>query len=190
MIMVHAIKLRRLEFADLTNYRTLISPSRAFHRLNGPYMGMPTEADQNKKIMDFGFELTKPDPGFNFELIVDAKSDQLLGEVSFYWKDQRTNWLEIGIVIFDHNNWGRGIGRAALPLWIDKQLAQKPELVRIGLSTWSGNKAMMALAQKIGLRQEACFRKARLFEGHHYDSISYGILREEWQALRDKTEGH
>nr|WP_321464138.1 GNAT family protein [uncultured Cohaesibacter sp.] len=179
--------LRTITLEDLPKYRSLIAPSQPFHRLNGPYLGMPTQADQNKKIMEFGFELTKQNPGFNFELICDGDDGRILGEVSYYWKDQRTNWLEVGIVLFNQSDWGKGIGTLALPMWIDKQLAERPALVRIGLTTWSGNAGMMALATKIGLTQEACYRKARILDGKYFDSLSYGILREEWQALRGKA---
>jgi putative hydrolase of HD superfamily len=41
---------------------------------------------------------------------------------------------------------------------------------------------MMRLAEKLGYRQEACFRKARIVDGVHYDGLGYGILCEEWRA--------
>jgi RimJ/RimL family protein N-acetyltransferase len=40
---------------------------------------------------------------------------------------------------------------------------------------------MMALAQKLGFQQEACIRRARIIKGCYYDSVAYGILREEWR---------
>ena len=178
------IALRDLTFADLALYRKLIDPKRAFHRLNGPYFGLPTIADQNRKIMEFGLELAKPHPHFTFRLIVDKETDRILGEVSYYWRDERTNWLEVGIVLFDEHDWGKGIGQQALPLWIDQQLLLRPALARIGLSTWSGNVGMVKLAKKIGLKLEARFRKARIVDGIHYDSLSFGILREEWEQMR------
>ncbi len=39
---------------------------------------------------------------------------------------------------------------------------------------------MMALAEKLGFKKEAEYRKARIVDGQYYDSVSYGILREEW----------
>lgn len=41
----------------------------------------------------------------------------------------------------------------------------------------------MRLAEKLGYRQEACFRKARIIEGQYFDSVGYGILCEEWEKL-------
>jgi len=42
---------------------------------------------------------------------------------------------------------------------------------------------MMNLAEKLGLEKEAVYRKARIVDKQYYDSISYGILKEEWQAI-------
>lgn len=40
---------------------------------------------------------------------------------------------------------------------------------------------MMKLAEKLGLEKEAEYRKARIVDGKYYDSISYGILKEDWE---------
>lgn len=42
---------------------------------------------------------------------------------------------------------------------------------------------MMNLAEKLGLKKEAVYRKARIVDNKYYDSISYGILMEEWKTL-------
>ena len=42
---------------------------------------------------------------------------------------------------------------------------------------------MMKLAEKLGLKKEAIYRKARIVESEYYDSISYGVLKEEWDKL-------
>jgi putative hydrolase of HD superfamily len=42
---------------------------------------------------------------------------------------------------------------------------------------------MMALAEKLGLKKEAVYRKARIVKGEYFDSVSYGILRDEWETL-------
>ena len=91
--------------------------------------------------------------------------------------------MEVGIVIFNENYWGQGIGYKALKMWINEIFDENPELVRIGLTTWSGNTRMMNLAQKLGLKKEAVYRKARIVDKQYYDSISYGILKEEWKAI-------
>ena len=178
------IILRPIKLGDLSQYRQCIDPDRRYHLLNGPYFGLPSADNQDNKVQFIRETLSRGEPHFSFELIVDQQSDEIMGEVSFYWKDERTKWLEIGIVIFDEKNWGKGIGGIALPVWINKIFDEKPELARIGLTTWSGNAGMMRLAEKSGLNMEACYRRARIWQGKYFDSVSYGILKEEWTANR------
>lgn len=104
-----------------------------------------------------------------------------IGFVSYYWECQATRWLEIGIEIYDDSIWGNGYGTHALRLWIDHIFNQFPELEHIGLTTWSGNPGMMRTAEKLGMTKEAHIRKVRYWKGEYYDSIKYGILREEWE---------
>ncbi len=106
--------------------------------------------------------------------------------MNWYWESEETNWLEVGVVIFNENYWGRGIGYESLKLWINKMFETKIELVRIGLTTWSGNKRMMKLSEKLGLKKEAEYRNARIVDGEYYDSVSYGILKDEWEKLHNK----
>ena len=42
---------------------------------------------------------------------------------------------------------------------------------------------MMRCAEKLGMQQEARIRKVRYYQGEYYDSVKYGVLREEWQTL-------
>lgn len=48
------------------------------------------------------------------------------------------------------------------------------------MTTWSGNPRMMALARKLGFQQEARLRKVRYYQGEYYDSVKFGVLRDEW----------
>ncbi len=105
-----------------------------------------------------------------------------IGSVSFYWENETTRWLEAGVVIYDSTCWGRDFGRQALIPWIT-QLFTQHDIARVGLTTWSGNVAMMRCAQKLGFTQEARLRKVRYYKGEYFDSIKYGVLREEWQPL-------
>ena len=63
---------------------------------------------------------------------------------------------------------------------MDRTSIQHTALVRVGLTTWSGNERMIRVAEKLGMQMEARIRKVRYYDGHYYDSIRMGILREEW----------
>lgn len=106
---------------------------------------------------------------------------KLIGMVSYYWEHEPSLWLEMGILIYEPEYWSGGYGTKALTMWIDHLFNEMP-LVRVGLTTWSGNARMIRVAEKLGMTMEARIRKVRYWEGVYYDSIRMGILREEWEA--------
>ncbi|AIC92985.1 GNAT family N-acetyltransferase [Shouchella lehensis] len=106
----------------------------------------------------------------------------ICGTVSFYYEDAQKIWLEMGIIFYKGTNWGHGLGTRALKLWMD-HLFQTTDHVRVGLTTWSGNTRMIRVAEKLGMQMEGRIRNVRYFNGHYYDSVRMGILREEWNDL-------
>ena len=178
--------LRKLHPDDLKDYAFWLEPHHRYHQLNGPYYPKK-DGEEITEYIHFlltAFENGNEDPIPNKKMIVDS-TDQLLGEVSWTWKSRETNWMEVGIVIFDEVNWGRGLGAKTLSLWISELFAEKPELVRLGFTTWSGNLGMVKLAKKLGMKKEATIRKARVVDGKHFDSVSFGVLREEWDLFSE-----
>ncbi|RCW66286.1 GNAT family N-acetyltransferase [Saliterribacillus persicus] len=103
-----------------------------------------------------------------------------IGYVGCYWVDKNTNWLETGIVIYDFNYWNGGYGTQAYKLWID-YLFKVTDIHRLGMSTWSGNIRMIKVAAKLGMKEEARIREARIINGEFFDAIKMGILRREWK---------
>lgn len=106
---------------------------------------------------------------------------KMVGMVSAYFEDGKLEkWLDVGICIYKQTNWHKNIGYQALTLWIT-ELFEKTNLPHIGLTTWSGNYRMLGLAEKLALKKEAQIRKVRYWQGQYFDSVKYGVLREEWQ---------
>ncbi|WP_132744690.1 GNAT family N-acetyltransferase [Scopulibacillus darangshiensis] len=112
--------------------------------------------------------------------------NNVIGMVSYYWEHKASNWLEAGIVIYDTRYWNGGYGTEAMTLWVGHLFTTMP-LVRVGITTWSGNKRMMRTAEKIGMQLEGRLRKCRYYNGKYYDSIRMGMLREEWDNLQENN---
>jgi len=175
------IKLRKLEINDLESYFYLNNPEREFYKYNGPYYGKPTLEELKKDVENFRNKFLNGEKNVKSgKMIVDSSNNELIGAVNHYWKSEETLWMEVGIVIFNENYWGKGIGYDALKMWISELFETNPEIIRLGLTTWSGNERMMNLSEKLGMKKEATYRKARIVDNKYYDSVSYGILREEW----------
>ncbi len=173
------VNLRAAKPSEIAYLHLLITCHDEWTRFNGPYFpySHPTLAEFEQGM---------------FTRLLEGKSIQLIciddvpvGTVSYYWECESTRWLEAGVIIYNKAYWGGGIAKRALQQWISL-LFEKLQIERVGLTTWSGNPRMMRCAEKLGLKQEARLRKVRYFEGEYYDSVKYGVLREEWyQDLRE-----
>ncbi len=108
------------------------------------------------------------------------KDESIIGSVSAYWENKDTLWMSLGIAIYDDQMYGKGYGKKALSLWIDECFKTYPQLEHLGLTTWSGNAGMMKTAESLGMKMEARIRKVRYYQDLYYDSITYGVLRQEW----------
>lgn len=150
---------------------------------NGPYIPEPSKT--REEFREMWAERDKNIPGVPDTLVIKVK-DKLIGTLSSYWVDQNTRWLETGIVIYDKGYWNGGYGSEAYKLWIDF-LFETTDLHRLGMSTWSGNRRMMRAAEKIGMKEEARIREARIVNGDYFDAIKMGILRSEWENINGVT---
>lgn len=176
------IYIRHLKLDDLEDFFQLNLPEREHNKFNGPYFRKQTRDELIEYVEMLRKHLLAGKNGVleQKKIIDDKDTDEIIGTVNWYWKSRETNWMEIGIVIFNEKYWEKGIGFQALSLWTTEIFKTYPELVRLGMMTWSGNKRMLALADKLGLQKEAVYRKARIVNGEYYDSVSYGILKGEW----------
>jgi RimJ/RimL family protein N-acetyltransferase len=102
------------------------------------------------------------------------------GTVSRSWQaPPEGGWLELGIVIFDPQWWGRGHGSEALREWTGLCFRETDAHV-ITLTTWSGNERMMRAALRVGYREAARIREARSWQDRRWDSVKFDLLRREW----------
>lgn len=110
-----------------------------------------------------------------------VQNDRIIGMVSAHWEDGvLKQWLEVGLVLYDSTNWNQGVGTYIMKHWITEMFGQFSHVQRVGFTTWSGNPSMQVLGDKLGMSKEGVIRKVRYWQGNYYDSIKYGILREEW----------
>ncbi len=176
------IRLRDFRAEDLDDYAKWLAPGQEWQRWDGPYFGPPMLESIREHIAAVreGVETGNWEEHRWRVVIADDDSDRLMGVVSRYWISEESNWLAVGIDLYDPQSWGKGIGTEALRRWCSYLFVDFPEIERLDLRTWSGNERMMRLAERLGFKLEARFRNARRVEGKRYDALGYGILRSEW----------
>lgn len=180
------IYLRDIQEKDLDRYYYWKHPSREFHKYNWPYFKKDTEKELKTDINKLMIKLKnwKRNILENKKLIVDKENEELIWEVNRYRKSKETYWMEIWIVIFNENYRWQWLWTIALSLRIENLFKKNKHLVRLWLTTRSGNIGMIKLAEKLWFKKEAKYRKARIVNWKYYDSLSYGILREERELIK------
>jgi putative hydrolase of HD superfamily len=177
------ILLRDWLLADLDQFAYWLQPGHHWKEFDAPYYKVTTADDIPALIDRIRTRIETGNisiPRQNL-IIAEQQQNRLIGQVSRYWISEETNWLAAGIVIYNSSLWSHGYGTEALGLWTGYLFDAFPDLARLDLQTWSGNKSMMRLATKLGYQLEGRFRNARIVNGNYYDALGYGILREEWQ---------
>jgi len=177
------VVLRDWRAEDVPLLREWLRPHQEWHRWDGPYFPRPTDADADRMCARLLTRIDRRDrPTPRQQLVIaDAASDALLGQVSWYFESEASDWRRLGIVLYDPAHWSGGRGTEALRMWAGYLFATT-DVVRLDFATWSGNTGMCRIGQKLGWVEEARFRRARLVRGRRYDSVVHGVLREEWET--------
>lgn len=101
--------------------------------------------------------------------------------------DHDTDVASWGLYIGEESFRGRGLGRpmlAELLFWGFEELA----LYRMYTSVLEGNEGAMALYRLAGFQIEGVWRQHVLCKDKRRDLIWIGMLRDEWEAVREKAE--
>lgn len=192
-----SVIVRDWQANDLKHFRYWLQPHHQWHETDGPYEPAPTPEQIEGQIARARTIVESGDPPSPRRRLVIATTDvgrtdaaqqnvtsqdTMVGTVSMYWEQQASLSLNLGIAIFDPTHWGQGIGYAALGLWTQYLFDELPQIVRLGLRTWSGNVGMVRLAEKLGFQEEMRLRQARIVKGNYFDAMGYGVLRTDWTA--------
>ncbi|MHC4549246.1 MAG: GNAT family N-acetyltransferase [Planctomycetota bacterium] len=178
------VVLRDFARPDLAAYAHWLGPGHEWRRWDGPDFPEPAQAEVGRIVARLREQIEAgkwPAPRERLA-IADPHTNELWGRVARNWIREDIHWAAVGIDLFDPRHWGSGRGTEALGLWTDYLFRAEPRFVRLDLRTWSGNARVMRVAAKLGYRQEARYREARLVGGRRFDSLGYGVLRREWEA--------
>ena len=173
-----SVTLRTRLAADLPElWRWMYAtPGAEWKRWDGPYFH-----DEPEAVSLAEYTVKAESRPLNSDMQVIEIGGVARGTVTRHWEDpQAGGWLELGIVIYDPAYWSGGHGTQALRLWTALSFRETPAHV-ITLTTWSGNARMIAAGERVGYRECARIREARLWQGARFDSVKLDLLRAEWE---------
>ncbi|MFJ7589381.1 GNAT family N-acetyltransferase [Streptomyces sp. NPDC097617] len=111
--------------------------------------------------------------------IEDLADGTPIGMADYRDLDPFARVATVGLTIGERDRWGRGYGSEALRLLVN-HLFGTFGLHRIELDTWSGNERAVHAFTRAGFHEEGRRRDAILVAGTRYDTVLFGMLRDEW----------
>ncbi|MGW1537535.1 GNAT family N-acetyltransferase [Streptomyces aureus] len=115
--------------------------------------------------------------------VEDMADGRVIGTADYRDLDPFAGRATVGVVIGERDHWGGGHGSEALRLLLG-HLFGACRLRRVELETWSGNERAVRAFRKAGFVEEGRRRAAVRVGEEWYDGVLFGLLREEWTALR------
>jgi RimJ/RimL family protein N-acetyltransferase len=94
------------------------------------------------------------------ESLVEGEGQRLVGTLQFYKSGPGIHGLEIGYILHDEADRGKGYASDALRLFSDLLFAEHPECHRLQLIIETWNDASARLAENCGYASEGILRKA------------------------------
>jgi RimJ/RimL family protein N-acetyltransferase len=169
--------LRSLTEADIPAY------ARAF--IDDPELGaaIGAETDPDEELLRNRAEMMAKGAavGDFVELaIADPENDRLLGTVTLHSFDWRHLHTEVGFWLALAAR-GRGVATEATALCVDWAFADLG-MHRVEMTTLPQFDRVLALAERLGFRQEGVMRERNLERGRRLDVLMLAILQEEWAS--------
>ncbi|MFD4136555.1 GNAT family N-acetyltransferase [Streptomyces goshikiensis] len=145
--------------------------------------GNPCFGPVTAEAVELGFEtMLRLNPKESAVFTVEDLADgTVIGMVDYRGLDPFAGLATVGVTIGERDRWGCGHGSDALRLLVG-HLFGIFGLHRIELDTWSGNERAVRAFTRAGFREEGRRRSTVLVAGKRYDTVLFGMLREEWPS--------
>jgi diamine N-acetyltransferase len=111
------------------------------------------------------------------------EDDRLVGSCGLHKIDPRNHGAELGMVIGDPSDWGRGLGSEAARLLIAYGF-DTVNLHRIWLEVYEDNHGARKIYEKLGFRLEGTLREYGFRDGRWWDLHCMALLDHEYRAAR------
>ena len=115
--------------------------------------------------------------------IEERSSGKLVGwcSVSLNRWAHRYTTADVGLCIGEKDRWHRGYGTDVVGLLL-KEVFEQLDLHRAVWWTYAENTGSIALARKMGFKEEGRLRENVFFDNKYHDSLVFGLLKEDYKA--------
>ena len=175
------VRLRPLciEDADWGFANSLDSPSRQFLQLG---IELPTSVELSKVKLEKYVGCKEADGVIVFA--VENLEGVTIGAVSLHSCDEKNGVFSFGIAIGRPHR-GQGYAEEAVRILLKYGFWER-RYQKCNSACLHVNEASIRMHQKLGFLDEGRQRRVTFFNGEYYDSILFGLLREEFDAQEGK----
>ena len=110
-----------------------------------------------------------------------VEDGRMVGTCQFYRAAPCIHGLELGYILHDPANRGRGLAPPAVRAFSDLLFAERPAIYRQQLIIEAWNTASWKLAERCGFTLEGLLRSSGFGEGDPADCLLYARTRKDWQ---------
>jgi|GEM_PF-307701 len=168
------ITLRYIKESDISDYIRWTTTDIEWYDWDAPW-----ETDDGGNFVIAQMASLEKTPQIYSKLEIDTIDGKHIGWVSSYNINNDHDKTAVGIGIPTVNDRGKGYGKNALTLFMAYLFASKSILYT---QTWSGNAAMIRLAESIGFAETGRIKNLREVKGKRYDALTFSITKEDFFA--------
>ncbi len=176
------ITLRHATEADLPFLLRAMTDSRA----RGPHIlsRIPSPHDVRKRFAENGYSSEEHEV-----LLVADESGRVIGNVLHFRTRPYSTAREIGWILYDEKDRGRGYASEAATALVDYLFRSFPAVHRLECTMQEENHASVRVAEKAGFVREGRLRGLVFLDGRFADSLLMALLRPDWERRRAATAG-
>lgn len=172
------ISLRHLEESDVDSLFEIFSDEETMLYWSSP--PFEARADAEKYLADIHAHFRQKTL---FQWGISLKeTDRIIGTSTLYHYDEKNRRAEIGYAL-NRRFWRKGYVGEALNALI-KFAFEEIDLHRIEADVDPNNAASIRVLEKLGFQKEGYLRERWLVNGKICDSLYYGLLRSDWEAVK------
>ena len=141
--------------------------------------------DHVKSMVSIEAEMEKDlkgeDPEVRRYMIQEKSSGKAIGwsSIRFHTWARRYHNADVGLCIGEKDKWGKGYGTEVTKLLLEEAFEQL-NLHKVGWWTFAENKASIALAKKLGFKEEGRLQEQIFFNNQFHDSVVLGLLKSQY----------
>lgn len=179
MIQGKLINLRPLKESDLDEIMKWINNLEVTKYLSS--LIFPVSRLEEEKYLEK--MMSKNDEQKN--MVIENMERQYIGQISLVHIDWKNRNAELGIVIGNKKDWGKGYGTEAIKMVLDYGFHQM-NLNNIYLWVFEYNPRGIRCYEKCGFKKDGTLRKSHFYQGKYHNEILMSILRDEFESMQEE----